>query len=327
MADKRYWLTLISRAGWEWFIADGSRTLAYSKRRWRETQKIASGDRLLIYHKDESGFVAIAEAAGAPYLDETPIVPGEVLPGRVPVTVLAALEADKVIDPVALKDRLSIFNNPDPNAWTDSFRNSPLEWSAYDGEVVARAVMEAARGGTGELKTFVSPLGAVTAPRDEGETPRAVVEIAGLLAALGARAGYAVWLAPKFRGGAAGGGLMSSLPEALDDAIRATLELTHVSWFDNAGARAMFELENTQALAEPLLRLVDLAALLPGARGSLYLAAPESLRRAAVEQANRPALSALRGAIRFVSFEAARESPDAAALLGRAIALGLNTGK
>lgn len=323
MTERRYWLTLISRAGWERFMADGAGVLAYSKRRWRETQKIAPGGRLLIYHKDESGFVAVAEASGAPYLDDTPIVPDEFLPGRVPVKLIAALDADLAINAVALKDRLSIFNNPDPNAWTDWFRNSPLEWSAYDGEVVTRAVMETARGGAGEMKTYASPLGAVTAPRDDAEPSVAMIEIAGHLAALGARAGYAVWLAPPFRGRAAGGGLMSALPETLDGAARATLELSHVAWFEGYDARAVFELENTPGLAEALLRLADVAALMPGTRGSVFLAAPEALRRGAVEQANRPAFAALTAAARFVPFEAIRESADAAALLERAIGMRL----
>ncbi|MBI4829096.1 MAG: EVE domain-containing protein, partial [Nitrospinae bacterium] len=319
MTERRYWLTLISRAGWARFMAGGARALAYSKRRWRETQKIAPGDRLLIYHKDESGFVAVAEASGAPYLDDTPIVPDEFLPGRVPVILIAALDADRTINAVTLKDRLSIFNDPDPNAWTDWFRNSPLEWSAYDGAVVTRAVMEAARGGAEDLKTYASPLGDVTAPLGDVEPSVAMIEIAGLLATLGARAGYEVWLAPPFRGRAAGGGLMSTLPETLDGAARATLELSHVAWFGGHAARAVFELEHTPALAEALLRLADVAALIPGTRGSVLLAAPEALRRGAVEQANRPAFAALIAAARFVSFEAIRESADAAALLERAI--------
>jgi hypothetical protein len=65
-------------------------------------------------------------------------------PCKVPVKPLVILNPETAVPIKSLRDDLSIFEGEKPTAWSGFVRGSPIRWKSADGEVIARALLEAA---------------------------------------------------------------------------------------------------------------------------------------------------------------------------------------
>jgi predicted RNA-binding protein len=107
--------------------------------------QLSRTDYLLCYITKISRFVAVLEALGTPYMDDTPIWKQDIFPFRVRVREVVAIQLERAVHVKGLAGQLSIFRNlKHSSAWGVHFRNSPKRWNQDDGQVVLRALQEAA---------------------------------------------------------------------------------------------------------------------------------------------------------------------------------------
>ena len=144
MAETTYWLDLFTWTTWQEFLRAGGTVSGFRESRWTTLQKVRVGDTFLCYLMGVSRFIGLLQVASKPFKDETRIWEQDVFPCRVGVKVVATLGPDTAIPIFELKDQLSIFGDDSSSAhWTGFVRSSPSKWSKKDGELVAKAILEA----------------------------------------------------------------------------------------------------------------------------------------------------------------------------------------
>jgi predicted RNA-binding protein len=348
MDSRTYWLDLFSPTTWQEFLDAGGDVSGFRRNRWGAVRQIKTGDYLLCYLTQVSRFIGVLEVTSEPYLDDSKTIwKDEDFPCRVKVRIVSKLSIETAIPIVELKDRLSIFGDPDkPKGWSGHVRGSPTRWKRTDGEAVVEAVREAveypvirpidpAKLGK-RPKVVTAKIGLVTVPDSEeaGESdeaaasveppgavpkePTSHTEIQWLLLKLGNDMGLDVWAARNDRSRSYNGHrfadlphLRSELPNQFDDATNQTIELIDVLWLRKNAFVAAFEIESTTSIYSGLLRMSDLIAMQPNLSIPLYLVAPDERRDKVLSEVNRPTFSRLtpplKEVCRFVAFSVLRE--------------------
>ena len=154
------------------------------------------------------------EVAGKPYKDKSPIWKDDVFPSRLKVKVVTELTAETAVPVIALREKLSFFQNlSNPLAWTGHFRSSPVKFEAIDGEAITEAILDAKNNPVvrpvdrRKLKyrppALKAKIGSVTVPESEqddlfkeqadAKKPREHTEIQWHLLKLGADMGFDLW--------------------------------------------------------------------------------------------------------------------------------------
>jgi hypothetical protein len=121
-----------------------------------------------------------------------------------------------------------------------------------------------------------------------------------LLATIGRRLGYRVWIAANDWGKAHEGETLGSLSEpslpslGISAEARRVVSLIDVLWLRGEGeVAAAFEVEHTTSVCSGLLRMADLASLSPNLAFPLYVVAPEERLDKVRRELSRPTLQAL----------------------------------
>ncbi|MCX7356875.1 MAG: hypothetical protein NT015_01805 [Alphaproteobacteria bacterium] len=125
-------------------------------------------------------------------------------------------------------------------------------------------------------------------------------QIQGILADLGAKMGFRVWLPKADRERVLSTitddvreSLIDQLPMNYNEATVRTIEQIDVLWLRGRSIARAFEVEHTTAIYSGLLRMADLVALQPDIRIPLHIVAPASRTEAVLEQIRRPVFSLL----------------------------------
>jgi hypothetical protein len=318
--SNNYWLDLFTGKTWKEFIDNGANISGFRKSRLKSAKRIQPGDYLLCYLTGISRFVGLLGVLSEAFLDATPIWEDEEFPVRFKVKAIYQLNPEIAIPVTSLKDKLSIFRNlKSPNAWTGSFRGSPVAIRKEDGEVIVAAMEEAVahpvRLDFDEKKLWRRPkkydskFGKVTVPPpDKPVTPTPEPEgqitheeIQYTLLKLGSDMGLDVWVARNDQNKSFNGtafknvpNLRTQLPRQFDEATNKTIEFIDVLWLQGDAIVAAFEVEHTTAIYSGLLRMSDLVSMQPNINLKIYLVAPDEKRSKIFDEISRPTFARLR---------------------------------
>lgn len=328
-----YFLNLFSPETWANFQAAGGHVSGFSKNQETQARRhIKPGDVFLCYMVKLGRWCGALRITEGPYLDSTPLFRegDDPFVVRFKVEPIVALPPELSL-PVAqpeIWDRLTITRDIERGSvgWGANFQRSLRSISAEDGDfLLAELKAQAAkrtpysfsakderhlrstmvRTAAGEVSVqipddeevaaaSVPDLGAATAEYRESH------KVQALLAELGAKMGFKVWL-PKndrervqkaadfdFRES-----LVDLLPMNYNEATVRTIEQIDVLWLRGRSIARAFEVEHTTAIYSGLLRMADLVALQPDIQIPLHIVAPEERTAAVLEQIRRPVFSLL----------------------------------
>ena len=147
----------------------------------------------------------------------------------------------------------------------------------------------------------------VTVPSDhatEGDDTaelRESLKIQALLAEIGERMGFRIWLPKSDRGrilkrwSPESDVLLDVLPLNYDEATLKTIEQIDVLWLKKRSIVRAFEVEHTTSIYSGLLRMADLIALQPNMSIKLHIVAPAPKREKVFQEIRRPVFSLLEG--------------------------------
>lgn len=328
MSDRNYWLSLFTGTTWQEFLGFDDKVIGFRQTRWKTAQKIEIGDYFLCYLTGVSRFIGLVEVTSTAFQDDTPLWQDEIFPVRFRCRIILALTPETAIPVQSLRDRLSMFQNlKSPQAWTGSFRGSPLSWKIQDAEVVIAALKNAQsnpiqrpvdpRKMQYKPKALKAKKSAVTIPESDAnaEITEATLhtEIQFLLLNLGSQMNLDVWVARNDRGRSFQGQefqdiprLRSQLPVQFDAKTTQTIELIDVLWLQGNAIIAAFEIESTTSIYSGLLRMSDLISMQPNLNIPLYLVAPDQRRNKVLFEVNRPTFGRLNPPLfsvcRYISF-------------------------
>ncbi|HCE45441.1 MAG TPA: hypothetical protein DET40_18025 [Lentisphaeria bacterium] len=126
-------------------------------------------------------------------------------------------------------------------------------------------------------------------------------QIQAVIAEIGTRMGFKIWLPKADRGRVlkkwkpAESDLLDSLPLNYDDTTIKTIEQIDVLWLRKRSIVRAFEVEHTTSVYSGLLRMADLIALQPNMSIKLHIVAPEAKREKVLQEIRRPVFSLLEG--------------------------------
>ena len=279
-STRTYWLDLFTGGTWKEFVDAGASVTGFRETRWNTVQKMKPGDCLLCYLTGVSRWIGVLEVTSEPFMDRTPIWKDEVFPCRVRVRIVEALTPDTSVPVHDLLPQMKMTKDlPHPLSWTARFRMSPTKWDAIDGELVVRAIREAARNPvvrpvdqaklSRRPRALKAKAGSFTVPEDTEaeaeeatghEQPRsdeasAHAEVQWLLLQLGCDMGLDVWVARNDRNRSFNGHkfsdicvLETSLPVKSDEATNRTIEHIDVLWLGSHFIVAAFGTESTTSI-------------------------------------------------------------------------------
>jgi predicted RNA-binding protein len=349
----RYYTNLFSPETFEAFSRSDQTISGFRHRQRNAASKIKPGDRLLCYMTGLSRWVGVFEVLTKSFQDTTPVFYPEDDPFTVrfkvrPLVWLTKEQGIPIHDP-RLWSNLSFTRNfkAGDKGWTGKLRNSLNRLEENDGALLERELL---RQDT-ERQTFevnedkyqklvkqrvraANRSVTVTVPENETEeaptdldirtepasddAPRESFQIQALLAEVGEKMGFRIWLPRSDRGRVlelwkpASGKPLEVLPLNYDDTTLRTIEQIDVLWLKGRAIARAFEVEHTTSIYSGLLRMADLLALQPNMDINLHIVAPESRREKVLNEIQRPVFSLLdRGPLSesctFISYESMRE--------------------
>jgi hypothetical protein len=341
-----YYLDLFSPETLAAFSASDRSVSGFRVRHRKAASRVSPGDILVCYLTGLSRWVGLLEVLGRPFEDAAPRFtqsddPFIVRFGVKPLVLLPP-ETGIPIHEKQVWSQLTFTKDhpPDSRTWTGAVRTSLARLNDADGELLARLLKQQAdspkpfpldptearllqphtvRRESGQV--------AVTIPEDSRETAEETVGRAGvpesikvqaLLASLGARMGFRVWVPAPDRAAvvaespATEPSLLFTLPLNYDTTTLRTIEYIDVLWLKGRAMARAFEVEHTTAIYSGILRMADLLALQPNMDIRLHIVAPESRKQKVFEEIRRPVFSLLEGKplserCTFLSYDSVRE--------------------
>jgi len=144
----------------------------------------------------------------------------------------------------------------------------------------------------------------VDAPSDAPDSVddiRESMQMQALLAEIGTKMGFSIWLPRADRGrvlrawAPRDGELLDELPLGYDSTTLKTIEQIDVIWLKHRTIVRAFEVEHTTSVYSGLLRMADLIALQPNLKIKLHIVAPDSKRKKVLQEIRRPVFALLEG--------------------------------
>jgi hypothetical protein len=276
-----------------------------------------------------SRWIGVLDVLSDCYIDESPLFYPDDDPYvvRFKVRPLVWLPKEKAV-PIHEKhlwDALSFTRDCEPNSptWTGKVRISLNKLSPEDGQLLESILM--AQGSEGQSYAIdedkyrrwlaqkvrrADKVVPVTVPEDdedddEPETPdkaqsiRESARIQALLAIIGEKMGFKIWLPKSDRSSVLQewrpdeGSLLEVLPLNYDKTTLQTIEQIDVLWLRGRSITRAFEVEHTTAVYSGILRMADLLALQPNMDIKLHIVAPEARKRKVMNEIQRPVFSLL----------------------------------
>jgi hypothetical protein len=321
----------------------------FRERQRKASHRVAKGDVLVCYLTRVSRWVGLLRVEGPPFDDATPLFaerddPFFVRMRVTPLVWLAPEDGVPIHDP-AIWSVLSFTKDHthESTLWTGSVRTSLAPFETADGSHLERVLLQQAK----QPKRYpLEPAEAralqrhvvrreegevqVKVPSDPADAPEPVtvkdtresIRVQALLAAIGGRMRFKVWLPPGDRGAvlredpSVQAYLLEKLPLNYDTTTLRTIENIDVLWLKGRAMARAFEVEHTTAIYSGILRMADLLALQPNMEIRLHIVAPEARRAKVFDEIRRPVFSLLEGRplaerCTFLSYDAVRELANA----------------
>ena len=150
------------------------------------------------------------------------------------------------------------------------------------------------------IVTVTVPEGSQTeAPCNDEATLRESFHIQALLAHIGEKMGFSIWLPKRDRGGIlqewkpTPSVMLDVLPLNYDETTIKTIEQIDVIWLKRRSIIRAFEVEHTTSVYSGILRMADLLALQPNMDIKLHIVAPLTRREKVFQEIQRPVFSLL----------------------------------
>ncbi len=286
------------------------------------------GDTLIVYV--DRALAARFEITSEPFYDERFLWQGDVYPYRVNI------ELQQIVEP---EDRRSMSLPDIREALHDYHSRSygvplvlaarPLadeaaqvllkhleespEWEDYNPVLILAALNEQSLFDEAEIDEAVIQADDLIGPEEEPPQPSLHTEMQYLLAKLGRSLGFEVWIPKGDRKQEYGGGRLGDLSVAElpplpfnDDALRVIRNID-VIWLQEGHPTHLFEVEHTTSVYSGLLRMSDLAMLIPSLNIAMFICAEEKRRDKVRAEVNRPTFdrqpTPLAERCRFIAFD------------------------
>jgi hypothetical protein len=324
-----FFTNLFSPETYETFSRSSRDVSGFSKHQLAWAKRVQKGDRLVCYMTKLSRWVGVLEALSECYTDDTPLFypEGDPYVIRFKVRPLVWLPKDQAI-PIREKpiwDTLSFTKGVDQKSsvWTGKVRISLNKLSDEDGQFLQDQLLAQQTAGQryavdeDEYRRWLAQkvrrsdkVVPVTVPADdESEEPdepedktqsvRESAKIQALLAVIGEKMGFKVWIPKADRTAVlqewspSDGALMGVLPLNYNEPTLQTIEQIDVLWLKGRAIVRAFEVEHTTAVYSGILRMADLLALQPNMDIKLHIVAPEARKAKVMGEIQRPVFSLL----------------------------------
>lgn len=325
---------------------ESPRTVAgFPKSQRRTVAKVSKGDILICYLTKVSRWIGAHRVVDGPFIDDTPIFAeaNDRYVVRLPIEPIVWLPVEHAV-PIRdsrVWERLSFTQDlPEGDTrWTGKVRRSLVSLSEGDGAFLLDLLQQQAKHPTvypydrdqfesflpREVNTLAGQV-QVIVPTDAVEDEPSADEaldmapqreshrIQALLAAMGEKMGFKVWLPKNDRGGVTEtweprpGVLLTELPLSYDNTTLKTIANIDLIWLKGRSIVRAFEVEHTTAVYSGILRMADLLALQPNMDIKLHIVAPSERKDKVMDEIRRPVFSLLdKGPLRnyctFISYD------------------------
>jgi hypothetical protein len=324
-----FYTDLFSPDTYETFSRSDRTVSGFSKHQHAWARRIQKGDRFICYMTKLSRWVGVLEVLDECYVDETPLFYPEADPYviRFRVRPIVWLSKDQAI-PIREKhiwDSLSFTKGVVPNSptWTGKVRTSLNKLSEEDAHFLENQLLAQLSAGnrypidddewrrwlsqkvrrTDKVVSVTVPAddeaGEIDEPQDKSQSVRESAKIQALLALIGEKMGFTVWLPKGDRQTVlqewipADGALLNVLPLNYNEPTLQTIEQIDVLWLKGRQIVRAFEVEHTTAVYSGILRMADLLALQPNMDIKLHIVAPEARKTKVMSEIQRPVFSLL----------------------------------
>jgi hypothetical protein len=343
----RYFLNLFSPDTYEAFMKSDRQISGFRTRQRNAVMRLQKGDILLCYMTRLSRWFGVLEVISEAFEDDYPIFQQQNDPFRIRLRVKPhfLLPKDHAI-PIhdeSIWKKLSITkeHNPNTSTWTGKFRSSLIEIPEIDGKFLygviqkqekspkifrvdekeySRLLSQKVQSSGGEISVII-PIEEDFVDKDTQEslpTVRESLKIQTMLAEMGQKMGFSVWIAPGDRSRIVSAtkskdlSLLEKLPLSYDETVIKTIAQIDVLWLRGRSIARAFEIEDTTAVYSGILRMADLLSLVPNMDINLHIVAPIERKDKVFAEIKRPVFSLLErgplaGCCTYISYDSVRE--------------------
>lgn len=341
-----YYLDLFSPLTYKAFLSSPRDITGFRPKQKNAASKIQPGDILICYLTKVSRWVGALQITSEMFEDSTPrFVSNEdpfVIRFRVkPLVVLDPKFGIPIREDVVWKTlSFTAKSSKEGSQWTGPLRSSLKMIAKKDGDYLLRLLKTQSQASqeyplddehyekyltrtTTVHQTDVP----VSIPEDtenhsgeviEEKEVRESVRIQALLALIGEKMGFKIWLPRNDRNlvlqewKPEGDVLLNTLPLNYDVVTIKTIEQIDVLWLRRRSIVRAFEIEHTTSIYSGILRMADLLALQPNMDIKLHIVAPEERKEKVFSEIQRPVFSLLeKGALSqyctYLSYDSVRE--------------------
>ncbi|MBU2008637.1 MAG: hypothetical protein KJ624_02100 [Chloroflexi bacterium] len=344
-----YYLDLFSPETYKAF-SESPRDISGFRPRQRDAARTVNiGDKLVCYVTRISRWVGVLEVTSPLFEDSTPrfyerddpfVIRFKVRPAAwLPYELAIPIHEDRVWNTLSFTR-----NYPKTGShWTGFLRSSLRQLKQEDGESLEKMLLRQAEDHNPTLypltehdrnrlryiriRTQDNIDVTVTIPDDTGQLPLPVDEeasrkeskkIQALIAEIGERMGFTIWIPKSDRSRVVEywkpqeGVLLDRLPFNYDETTIQTIERIDVIWLRRRSIVRAFEVEHTTSIFSGILRMADLMALQPNLDIHAHVVAPVERKDDVFEEIQRPVFTLLeKGPLSrscsFISYDALRE--------------------
>lgn len=322
-----YYTDLFSPETYEAFSSSEQDITGFRIRQLNTAEKLLPGDKFLCYMTKLSRWIGVLQVKSDCFIDETPLFYEEddpfVVRFKVQPIVWLPKELALPIREEHVWSQLSFTKEHDKTGskWTGKLRSSMTRIDDEDGLFIEELLLHQIENGTNYsvdenkyrkflaqrvrredrvVDVFVPEETETDQPETiKQDTVRESLRIQALIAQLGEKMGYKIWLPKNDRSRIFKvwepneGTLFDRLPLNYDIATLKTIEQIDVLWLRKRAIARAFEVEHTTAIYSGILRMADLLALQPNMDIKLHIVAPYSKRDKVFQELKRPVFSLL----------------------------------
>ncbi|HHX08849.1 MAG TPA: hypothetical protein GX730_05395 [Chloroflexi bacterium] len=341
-----YYLDLFSPSTYKAFLESEKDISGFRLKQKNAASKIKPGDILLCYLTKVSRWVAALEVTSKMFEDNTPrFVKGDdpfVIRFKVKPLVLLNPELGIPIKEDVIWSNLSFTatSSKEGSQWTGPIRSSLKLLDKTDGDFLyakLKAQLQNQIQYPLDEELYGKYLAitistekkdvSVIVPEDnhkkvpekiEEKDVRESIKVQALLAMIGEKMGFKIWLPRNDRNlvlqewTPVSDVLLNTLPLNYDIVTIKTIEQIDVLWLKRRSIVRAFEIEHTTSIYSGILRMADLLALQPNMDIKLHIVAPEERKEKVFSEIQRPVFSLLeKGALSeyctYLSYDSIRE--------------------
>lgn len=221
-------------------------------------------------------------------------------------------DGDKYVNVLKIKDveycqpfDISILSQPGGKSWVLKYlqASKPISDSSacdllnreFNKNKVELFTPYETKSSSGEEEVVTAVLTLVAEPsNDEGQPPRDSIKIQAMLADIGARMDYKIWIPKNDRGRVfeiwqpKHNSILRELPLNYDIDTIKTIENIDVLWIKGRTIVRAFEVEHTTSIYSGILRMADLMALQPNLNIKAHIVAPTERKGKVMQELSRP---------------------------------------